>query len=202
MAKSSSSTNRTRNYACIVYPESAPTNWIELLEDMHIPALISPLHNQDTLPDGTTKKGHYHVIILFGSLKSKKQAKAVIDVIGGVGIEVINCTPAYARYLTHMDNPDKAQYSAKDVIALSGADYEALTYVPADDLTVIQDMLKYIKDNQIISFSKFVDICRANNTEWLKILALKRTSHFFLQYLKSLAWDMEQSDKVNYKEDF
>ena len=56
MAKSNSSTNRTRNYACIVYPESAPDNWKELLEDMHIPALISPLHNQDTLPDGTARK--------------------------------------------------------------------------------------------------------------------------------------------------
>ena len=202
MSNIKTSTNRTRNYACIVYPESAPKNWKELLEAMHIPALISPIHDQDTLPDGTTKKEHYHVIILFGSLKSPKQAKAIFDVIGGVGIEAINCTPAYARYLTHMDNPDKAQYSSKDVIALSGADYEALTYVPTDDLTVIQDMLTYIKHNQIISFSKFVDICRVSNLEWLKILALKRTSHFFLQYLKSLAWDMEQSEKVNYKEDF
>lgn len=89
MSNIKTSTNRTRNYACIVYPESAPKNWKELLEAMHIPALISPIHDQDTLPDGTTKKEHYHVIILFGSLKSPKQAKAIFDVIGGVGIEAM-----------------------------------------------------------------------------------------------------------------
>ena len=39
--KSREVVSRTRNYATIVYPESAPANWQEILADMHIPALIN-----------------------------------------------------------------------------------------------------------------------------------------------------------------
>lgn len=56
---------RTRNYATIVYPESAPPNWISILEDEHIASFISPLHDKDIENDGenTPKKAHYHVIV-------------------------------------------------------------------------------------------------------------------------------------------
>ena len=119
---------RTRNYATIIYPESAPVDWIAKLEALHIPALVSPLHDKDKLPDGTLKKAHYHLLLSFGSVKTKKQAEAVFNIIGGVGTEVVNCLSAYARYLIHMDNPEKAQYSKEDVVALSGANFEAVSY--------------------------------------------------------------------------
>lgn len=36
--------NRTRNFATVVYPESAPDNWKGILEEQCIPAFISPLN--------------------------------------------------------------------------------------------------------------------------------------------------------------
>lgn len=190
---------RTRNYATIIYPESAPVDWIAKLEALHIPALVSPLHDKDKLPDGTLKKAHYHLLLSFGSVKTKKQAEAVFNIIGGVGTEVVNCLSAYARYLIHMDNPEKAQYSKEDVVALSGANFEAVSYIPDDDLNIIRDMIRFIRDNQIISFSRFVDLCANNNPEWLKILTVKKISLFFFQYIKSLAWDMR--GEFNYETD-
>lgn len=47
---------RTRNYATVVYPESAPADWIRLLQEQCVPALISPLHDKDLNTDGTPKK--------------------------------------------------------------------------------------------------------------------------------------------------
>jgi len=190
--KSREVVSRTRNYATIVYPESAPANWQEILADMHIPALISPVHDKDVTADGEIKKPHYHVIIMFGGVKTKKQAKEIIDKIDGVGVEVVNNLGTYARYLIHQDNLDKAQYSASDVVAVSGADYSAITYIPADDLNLIGEMLKYINDNQITSFAVFTNACANEHLDWLRVLALKKTSYFFMQYMKSMNWSEPQ----------
>ena len=38
---------RTRNYATVVYPESAPEGWQSILEDQFVSAFISPLHDCD-----------------------------------------------------------------------------------------------------------------------------------------------------------
>ncbi len=48
---------RTRNFTTIVYPESAPENWMEILGELFIPSLVSPLHDRDTNPTGECKKG-------------------------------------------------------------------------------------------------------------------------------------------------
>lgn len=46
-------------------------------------------------------------------------------------------------------------------------DYDAITYIPADDLSCIVDMLQFINANQISSFSVFADICALEHKEWL-----------------------------------
>ena len=117
---------RTRNWATVVYPESAGENWVDKLKALIVPALISPLHDKDTNADGTAKKNHYHVMVLFDGVKTQEQARDVFDEIAGVGAEPIKSVRAYARYLCHMDNPEKAQYDVSDVQTLGGVDYQSL----------------------------------------------------------------------------
>lgn len=64
MAEKKNRATRTRNFATIVYPESANPGWKEILRDLHIPAFISPLHDMDCNPDGELKKPHHHVIFM------------------------------------------------------------------------------------------------------------------------------------------
>ena len=54
--------SRSRIFATVVYPESAPEDWRERLEGEHVKAMVSPLHCLDTLPTGEVKKAHYHVL--------------------------------------------------------------------------------------------------------------------------------------------
>ena len=115
--------SRTRNYATVVYPESAPEDWQTILEECFVPAFISPLHDSDVNPGGEIKKAHYHVVIMFDSVKTIEQAVAVFEKIGGVGCEKVNSIRGYARYLCHLDNPEKFQYPQEKVRALCGADY-------------------------------------------------------------------------------
>lgn len=183
---------RNRNYATIVYPDSAPQNWINILKDMHIPALISPIHNQDVAPDGTLKKAHYHVLIMYESLKSRSQAEKCTKTFGGVGVESVQSLPSYARYLIHWDNPDKAQYDAADVIALGGADYAAVTHISDDTTSSLREIFAYIRTNQIGNFARFIDICAQNNEIWFKTLVSHNYCGVITQYMKSMQWELDR----------
>ena len=115
---------RNTYYATIVYPESAPTDWLDKLEEEHIQALVSPIHDKDIEKDGKEKKPHYHVILMFESLKSMKQVKEITDKFGGVGTLPLHSLGGYSRYLCHLDNSEKAQYNPEDVKEISGANYK------------------------------------------------------------------------------
>lgn len=186
---------RLRNFATVVYPESAPENWLERLDGLHVPAFVSPLHNQDVNPDGSPKKAHWHVLIMFAGVKTQEQAQAVISAIGGVGCESVSTVRGYARYLVHADNPEKAQYSKSDVRAFSGADYDAITHLPTDDVKMVREMMEYIRVNQIASFAQFADVCAVDHEEWFRALVTKST-YFIKEYIKSLVWETSQPQPV------
>lgn len=72
--KEKSAEMRSRIFATVVYPESAPEDWMQRLEGTHIAAMVSPLHCMDTLPTGEQKKEHYHVLWRYAGVKSIAQA--------------------------------------------------------------------------------------------------------------------------------
>ena len=59
--------SKKRNWACVVYPESLPADWLDILQKTGLQIVISPLHNKDKNPDGTVKKPHYHIILIYRS---------------------------------------------------------------------------------------------------------------------------------------
>lgn len=184
---------RTRNFATVVYPESAPENWVEILDSSHVAALISPLHDKDVNPDGSTKKPHYHVLLIYDGVKNfETQVKPLIQSFGGVGREEINSLRGYARYLCHLDNPEKAQYSTTEIRALGGADYEALIHLPSDDLKMLKDIFEYIRVNQIYSLAELLDICAQNNEDWFSLIA-ETKAYIVDKYIKSVQWEGEHS---------
>ena len=144
-------TSRTRNFACVVYPESAVENWPELLTEQFVPAFISPLHDEDINPTGEKKKPHYHVIIMFDSVKTTEQAKAIFEKIGGVGCEVVQSIRGYARYLCHLDNPEKHQYDVSEVRQLCGADYSGIIGLATDKYKAIAEMIDFCVENGVIA---------------------------------------------------
>lgn len=161
---------RTRNFAFLVYPDSAPADWRETLSEAHVEALISPLHDKDVNPDGTQKKPHWHVLIMYSGVKSRAQAAKLRDAVGGVGWEEVASTRGYARYLIHADNPEKAQYSAEDVVELGGADYSAITRRAADSTKAVREMLAFIRENDVLFFCDFMDYCSDERPDWFEVL--------------------------------
>lgn len=180
---------RTRNFTTIVYPESAPENWIEILEQSFVPALVSPLHDSDLNPTGEKKKAHYHVVLLFENVKTQKQAKEFCETFGGVGCEKVNSVRGVARYLCHLDNPDKFRYNEHDIRQFGGVDYQSLTEMASDIDEAAEELLDFCEVNQITSFAKIRRIVRTSHTEWAS--ALRNRSIYISMVLKSMEWEIQ-----------
>lgn len=185
--KKNGGAGRTRNFASIVYPESAPENWMQILTDQFVPAFISPLHNKDFNPTGEVKKEHYHIILTYDSVKELEQAQEIFTLIGGVGCEKVQSIRGYARYLCHLDNPDKTQYEVSEVRSLCGADYNSVIGLVTDKYKSISEMIDFCEDNDVISYSQLLIYCRMERFDWFRVLCDNGTV-VIKEFLKSRAW--------------
>lgn len=190
MAKNKSSDNkssRTRNWSILVYPDSAPENWRELIDDLHIEWIESPLHDRDVNSStGEIKKAHYHVDLLFSGLKTYEQ---VVEVI-----EPLNCpipkrtlsVKGSVRYMAHLDNPEKFQYDPADIVAHGGVDLADLLKPSATErYGMIREMCEYVRENRIIEFQELMDYAMAEKFDsWFPLLC-DNSAYVVGQYIKS-----------------
>lgn len=183
---------KTRNWATIVYPESAPEGWENILAESHVPAIVSPLHDKDINP-GTeeVKKAHHHVLIMFDGPKEETFARSLFESIGGVGCQAVNSLRGQARYFCHLDNPEKAAYSPEDIKAFSGANYTDIIALPSDKYKVIGEMMDWVEQNDIRSYRDLMVYSRQNKQEWFQCLCDSGT-YVMKEYLKSRTWQLEK----------
>lgn len=188
---------RFRNFATVLYPDSenTPENWLSILQDFKTPVLVSPFHDQDINPTGEPKKPHYHILIMFEGMKSQDQVKELFDQIGGVGLETVNSIRGYARYLCHLDNPDKHQYSVSDVQQFSGADFIEIIGLPSDRYDIIGEMIDHCQSERIYSYATLLVYARHNRNDWFRILCDSGTI-VMKEFLKSFRWESEQEAKA------
>ena len=194
--KKSRGTGRTRNFTTVVYTDSAPDNWLEILANQHIEAFVSPLHDRDVNPDGEQKKPHWHVIVMFENVKTLEQARELFALIGGVGCEKVKALRGNARYLCHMDNPEKVQYDPKDVKSFAGADYLEICSLACDKYAAIGEMLEFCEDNNVFSFAEFILYCHRNRYDWFRVLC-DNGGFLVKNYLKSRFWTKEYNNTKN-----
>lgn len=190
MAKRGSATTRTRIFATVVYPESAPADWRERLEAQHVKAMVSPLHCQDVLPTGELKKEHWHVLWRYEGVKTTAQAQELVDLIGGAGsVEMVADYRGYARYLCHLDSPDKAQYDASEIQCFGGEDWEAVALSEAERVDAALDEIEdWIDETGCVSYVALCRYARRQRPDWTRCI---RTHTIHLSALiKSAYWEM------------
>lgn len=184
---------RTRNFGTVVYPESAPEGWLEWLGEQCIPCFISPLHDSDINPDGEQKKPHYHVLLMYDGVKTQEQVEPVFEAIGGVGFEIVQSTRGYARYLCHLDNPEKFQYNPEEVKAYGGVDYHSVIGLAIDKYKAVSEMMDYVDENMITSLAQLMKYARMERMDWFRTLC-DSSSYVLREYIKSNYWEMKNED--------
>ncbi len=150
---------KKRNWAMVLYPESAPEDWREQLRLSGLQVAISPLHDKDVNADGEPKKAHHHVILVYGSPTTYNNVKALCDRLNQPIPQPLEQVRGYYRYLTHEDNPEKAQYSKADIQTLNGFDIREFVELTKSEVTKAKrEILQLIRDNGITEYADLIDI--------------------------------------------
>lgn len=153
-----------RNWAFVVYPESLPKNWEEIIVETGLPMAFSPLHDKDLNPTGEVKKPHYHVICYYENPTTSRAVKEyVTDRLNGtIPIKLESMSGMY-RYHLHLDNPEKYQYDDRDRKFFNGFDVnkvDSLTYTEISKL--IREIQVFIKENKIYEYCDLLDVLLEN----------------------------------------
>lgn len=183
---------RTRNWMTIVYPESAPDNWQDILSELCIPAIISPLHDKDIDPTGEPKKAHYHVMLMFAGVKTLDQVTELVKKFGGIQPRSVSNAQSMARYFIHKDNPDKYQYSPDHIVNLSGADWRELVKTSRDRYDTLSKIVEYCVEKHIYSYFELVNHCRMYDRQWFEVCC--DNTVFLMGFLRSADWTTHKND--------
>jgi len=186
---------KKRNWAFIVYPESAPTDWLEILQKTGLQCAISPLHDQDLNADGTHKKPHYHVIAVYSTgTTTFNVVKSLTDSLNAPIPQHLEQIKGYYRYLTHKDNPEKAQYSESDIKTINGFNILDFAELTRSEITQIKkELIILVNKYKIVEYSDLLDFLLANESMSQFEVASNHTI-FFNSYISSKRHSI---DKLN-----
>lgn len=194
---------RVRNWVFILYPDSAPENWKDMLQEMAIPCAISPLHDRDVNPDGETKKPHYHILLLFDGNKSYDQIKEITDNFNASVPQKCLSVRGQVRYFCHLDNPEKWQYDERQIITYGGIDTTDLLKKSASyRYSTITDMYDFVKANQITEITTLLDYCRENDLEDWFVMLCDGQATIVKEAIKSIRHQIKDNEIDMLKEAF
>lgn len=175
---------KARAWTFIVYPESAPENWREVLDGFHVPWACSPLHDKDVNATGEPKKPHWHILLSFSGKKAYKQIWSVSEGINGTCPQVCHDQKGLIRYFSHRDNPEKAQYDQRDIEAHGGFDLEEYLKSTASECMKLQDeMIEWCFKYHITEFWVLKVYALRERPDWSA--ELSRSCFQITQFLKS-----------------
>lgn len=149
---------KKRNWAFILYLDSAPTNWRDILQETGCQYAISPYHDKDINPDGTLKKPHYHIIVCYDGPTSYNVILRITQSVNATIPQPLEQIRGYYRYFTHMDNPEKYQYSQDDISTINGFNinnYIEMTYTEVS--MIIKSLQDLIRSKNILEYSDLLD---------------------------------------------
>ena len=191
------SNQKGRAWAFVMYPESMPENFYEILEQTGLPFALSPLHDKDLDPTGEPKKPHYHVICYYDNTTTKKNVKEnVCDIVNAtIPIKLESMRGMY-RYHLHLDNPDKYQYDDRDRTFINCFEVSKVAELTSTEVTkIIKELQSLIIDNDITEYSELMDLLLGDDLVNMYDVAQKHTI-FINTYITSRRHKFATKEKI------
>ena len=194
---STSMDSRVRNWTFIIYPESAHDNWRDILDNQHIQWVESPLHDKDINSDGTKKKAHWHVLLLFDGKKSYDQIKKLTDQLHATIPERCQSAKGLVRYMAHLDNPEKVRYPVSEIVGHGGVDVsEYLKLTSSSRYQIIKEMQQWVNSVDCIEFCDLFDYAAKEHfDDWFPLLC-DNSAYIMGEFIKSRRNRLSSSVRV------
>ena len=184
---------RSNKWAFLFYQESAPENYLEILEEIHVPFVLSPRHDKDVnKKTGEFKKAHKHGAFYFSSLKSYSQVSELIkDKLNGPAhVEPVMSPKGMYDYFVHAENPEKSQYNIEDIETGCGFELDKFLISNNND-EFLSTIIDVIDKNNFTEFNHLVKYAREENPTLLRLIVDK--TYFFAKYLDSRRYSTDKS---------
>lgn len=194
---------RQRCFTIILYPESMIDSLENCLKDYKVPCAYC-IHDKDMKEDGSgeIKKIHIH-------LNAQYSGKTTLwrfycDICASFGcdcfnkLEYVSDKISLDRYLIHLDDSDKFQYSIDSIFSVNGYDYlDSIRKGSGDFVNDKKRIKKIINDNNFIFFNKLDDYL----DEFEPALALslsnnRELSKWCHEYIRGKEHDLYYAGKV------
>lgn len=178
---------KKRHWAFVAYPESLPEDWIEQLKQSGLKVAISPLHDRDVNSTGEPKKPHYHVIVSYDGPTTFGNVEKLTLRLNQPIPQSLEQVRGYYRYLTHEDNPEKAQYDKADIRTLNGFDIRDYVEMTKSEVTrYLREVQQFVMDSDILEYAELMEILiqgGEKTKDWYDVAS----SHtlFFTAYIRS-----------------
>ncbi len=184
MAEKKENTKK-RNWTFVLYPESAPDDWLEKLKLSGLMSAISPLHDKDINPTGEKKKAHYHVLLVYSGPTTYNAVAKFTASLNATIPQALESVRGMYRYFTHNDNPEKYQYEESEIISVNGFNIADLVELTKSEVNEIKmNILKLIREVGIVEYSDLVDFLTDNEMVTEYDVAINNT-FFFNTYITS-----------------
>jgi hypothetical protein len=178
-------TVKKRNWTFVLYPESAPKDWLEILKLSGLMSAISPLHDKDLNPTGEPKKAHYHILLVYSGPTTYNAVAKFTASLNATIPQPLESVRGMYRYFSHKDNPEKYQYSEAEIVTVNGfniADLVELTRSEVNELKM--QILAIVRDVGITEYASLIDFLVDNGMSAEYDVAVNNTL-FFNTYITS-----------------
>ncbi|HEM2779373.1 TPA: replication protein [Streptococcus suis] len=176
---------RSNKWAFLLYQESTPNNYLEILEEIHVPFVLSPWHDKDVnRQTGEFKKSHKHGALFFDSLKSYSQVSELLTekLNTPAHVEVILSPKGMYDYFVHAENPDKTPYKLEDIESGCGFELDKFLISNTND-QFLATIIDLIEEYNFTEFKTLVNFARDKEPMLLSLIVDK--TYFFAKYLDS-----------------
>lgn len=194
---------KSKYFCAILYPSSVSYDVDKLFKNLameHLTFAVSPIHDRDVEDDGSLKKAHYHLLLAYSSATTLNNIRGWFKACGMPesdlhSVRVCASGVGYFRYLTHKDNPDKAQYSENDVRIFNDFDdiFKKFSKSANDKIYDLARIFQIVDELDTISFHDLVQYLMLNERDLLKLLTSSSALAICVkEYQRSLEYDLKR----------
>lgn len=184
---------RSNKWAFLLYKDSCPENYLDILEEFHIPFILSPWHDKDIVKStGEFKKPHKHGALFFETLKSYSQvSELLVEKLNTPShIEIVMSPKGMYDYFIHAQNPEKTSYNIEEIEYGAGFELEKFLLEQNSD-NLVGEIIDIIEEQNFIEFNSLVKYMKENNNTLLNLMVNK--TYFFAKYLDSRRYNYSKT---------
>lgn len=195
--------NKSKYFCCVLYPDSTTYDFEKIvlaLSEEHLTFAVSPIHDKDVENDGSIKKAHYHLLLAYSSATTLNNIKGWFKACGMPesdlhSVRVCASGVGYYRYLTHKDNPEKAQYDDCDIRIFNDFDelFKKFSKTSSDKIDDLIRIFQIVDDLDTVSFHYLVQFLMLNERDLFKLLTSSSALAICVkEYQRSLEYDKKK----------